>query len=291
MVRGASICSAGSVFRGLPGTGRPHIHKHLTRCRRRSAFCGFSARSNTPRFGSGPPLDTPPGVGSKEVMRCADRLCSHLFFGRSQGPAKVIQSRRGQRFRRVFFSPWWGFSPAGAFCCHAPPSGPLCVSPPWRLCAAFSFSGCNFTRLYFSFVLWLSCGVACRLRLACVGVWRFPWPSVGRSRGGWACISGRRCSRLGASGAAVGGPGPGMAGGGPGVFGVGRPIFCGGLPDRSARASGGASACAKVAEAKSRPRQPFSRSAGLNYSRWGKSCHCFCSRKSLGLIRPFRRQL
>lgn len=51
-----------------------------------------------------------------EVMRCADRLCSHLFWGRSQGPAKVIQSRRGQRFRRVFFSPWWGSSPAGAFC-------------------------------------------------------------------------------------------------------------------------------------------------------------------------------
>lgn len=46
------------------------------------------------------------------------------------------------------------------------------------------------------------------------------------------------------------GPGPGVAGGGPGVFGVGRPIFCGGLPDRSARASGGASACAKVAGGK-----------------------------------------
>lgn len=200
------------------------------------------------------------------MISCLLSMCSSSA-GPCSKPCLSNSIPPGATLPAGFFSPWWGSSPAGAFCCHAPPSGPLCVSPPWRLCTAFSFSGCNFTRLYFSFVLWLSCGVVRRLRLACVGVWRFPWPSVGRSRGGWACISGRRCSRLGASGAAVGGPGPGMAGGGPGVFGVGRPIFCGGLPDRSARASGGASACAKVAEAKSRPRQPFSRSAGLNYSR------------------------
>lgn len=173
-----------------------------------------------------------------------------------------------------------------------PPSGSLCVSPLWRLCAAFSFSGCNFTRFYFSFVLRLSCGVSCRLRLACVGVWRFPWPSVVRSRGGGACISSRRFSRLGASGAVVG-----RSGSRHGRMRYGRVLrgpadFFGGCPDRSARASGWVHLPAqKSLEVKSRPRQPFSRPAGLNYSRWGKSCHCFCSRKSLGLIRPFRRQL
>lgn len=57
-----------------------------------------------------------------EVMRCADRLCSHFLRGRSQGPAKVIQSRRGQRFRRVFFSPWWGLPCWGVLlpCCRPP---------------------------------------------------------------------------------------------------------------------------------------------------------------------------
>lgn len=126
------------------------------------------------------------------------------FAGPCSKPCLSNSIPPGATLPAGFFSPWWGSSPAGAFCCHAPPSGPLCVSPPWRLCTAFSFSGCNFTRLYFSFVLRLFCGVACRLRLACVGVWRFPWPSVGRSRGGGACISCRRCSRLRASGAAVG---------------------------------------------------------------------------------------
>lgn len=103
-----------------------------------------------------------------------------------------------------FFRPGGGSPLPGRFAVMLPPSVPLFVSPPWRLCAAFSFSGCNFTRLYFSFVLWPPCGVVCRPRLACVGVWRSPWPSVGRSRGGGACISGRRCSRLGASWAVVG---------------------------------------------------------------------------------------
>lgn len=191
------------------------------------------------------------------------------------------------------FSPWWGSSPAGAFCCYAPPSVPLFVSPPWRLCAAFSFSGCKFTRLYFSFVLRLSCGVACRLRLAFVGVWRLPRPSVGRSGGGGACISGRRCSRLGASGAVVG---VARVQAWPEAVRVcpawtGR-FFAEAAPDRSARVSGWVRLPApKSLRVKSRPRQPFSRPAGLNYSRWGKSCHCFCSRKSLALIRPFRRQL
>ena len=68
--------------------------------------------------------------------------------------------------------------------------------------------------------------------------------------------------------------------------------FFGDCPDRSAKASGWVCLPAtKSLGVKSRPRQPFSRPAGLNYSRCGKSCHCFCSRKSLGLIRPFRRQL
>ena len=65
-----------------------------------------------------------------------------------------------------------------------------------------------------------------------------------------------------------GGPGPGMAGGGQGVFSVGGPIFSGVCPDRSARASGWVRLPApKSLGVKSRPRQPFSRPAGLNYSR------------------------
>lgn len=179
----------------------------------------------------------------------------------------------------------------GRFAALLPPSAPLCASPPWRPCTAFSFSGCNFTRFYFSLVLRPSCACVLRLRPLRFRVWRFPWPSLGRSGGGGACISGRQRSRLGASGAAVAEPDPGMAGGGPGVFSVGRPIFCRGCPDRSAKASGVRLPVQKSLVVKSRPRQPFSRPAGLNYSRWGKSCHCFCSRKSLGLIRPFRRQL
>lgn len=141
-------------------------------------------------------------------MRRADRLCAYFLRGHSQGSAKVIHTRRGQRFRRVSFRPGGGPPLLGRFAALLPSSVPLCVPPPWRLCAAFSFSGCNFTRIYFSFVLWLSCGVACRLHLSCVGVWRSPCPSVGRSGGGGACISSRRCYRLRASGAVVGRSGP-----------------------------------------------------------------------------------
>ena len=120
-------------------------------------------------------------------MCCADRLCAYFLRGRAESPAKVIHTRRGQCFRRVSFRPGGGSPLLGRFAAMPLSSVPLCVSPPWRLCAAFSFSWCKFTRLYFSFVLWLSCGVACRLRLACVGVWRPPWPSVGRSGTGGAC--------------------------------------------------------------------------------------------------------
>ena len=114
--------------------------------------------------------------------------------------SNLIHSRRGQRFRRVSFRPGGGPPLLGRFASMPPPSVHLFVSPPWRLCAAFSFPGCKFTRIYFSFVLWLSCGVVRSPRLACVGVSRLPWPSAGRSRGGGACISGLRCSGLGASG-------------------------------------------------------------------------------------------
>ena len=213
----------------------PSRHPAHTRPRRTSdgVRAGRSSRSPAPAPGVSCPLPGGPQrtaviIGQAvEVIRRADRLCAYLLRGRPQGPAKVIQTRRGQRFRRVSFRPGGGPPLLGRFAAM-PPSVPLCVSPPWRLCTAFSFSGCNFTRLYFSFVLRLSCGVSCRLRLACVGVWRLPWPSVGRSRGGGACISCRRCSRLVASGGRRGGgPGPGVAGGGQGVFSVGRPIFSG----------------------------------------------------------------
>lgn len=171
-------------------------------------------------------------------MRCADRLCAYFLLGRSQGPAKVIHTRRRQRFRRVSFRPGGGPPLLGRFAAMPPPSAPLCVPPPWWLCTAFSFSGCNFTRLYFSFVLRLPCGIVRRLRLACVGVWRLPWPSAGRSRGGGACISSRRCARLGASGAVVGRSGSRHGRRRAGCVRRGPADFFGGCPDRSARASG-----------------------------------------------------
>lgn len=216
----------------------PSRHPAHTRPRRRSGAVSLArpSRSLAPAPGVSCPLSCGPLLPGViigyivEVMRCADRLCVYFLLGRSQGLAKVIHTRRWQRFRRVFFSPWWGPPLPGRFAALLPSSGPLCVSPPWRLCAAFSFSGCKFTRLYFSFVLRLPCACVWRLRSLRCRVWRFLWSSAGRSRGGGACISGRRCSRLRASVAAVGGPGPGAAGGVPGVFGVAQPIFFGGLP-------------------------------------------------------------
>lgn len=86
------------------------------RQRRRSGGVSLArpSRSAAPAPGVSCPLPCGPLLTGviivyiAEVMRCADRLRSHLLRGRAQGPAKVIQSRRGQRFRRVFFSPWWG---------------------------------------------------------------------------------------------------------------------------------------------------------------------------------------
>lgn len=156
----------------------------------------------------------------------------------------------------------------------------------------FLFPGVNSP----GFIFLSSCGLPAALRAVSIYL---AW-AYGVSRGHlWAvpAPAGLAYPPAGATvwgfwGAVVGGPGPGMARGGPGVFSVGRPIFCGVCPDRSARASGWVCLPApKSLGVKSMPRQPFSRPAGLNYSRWGKSCHCFCSRKSLGLIRPFRRQL
>lgn len=154
------------------------------------------------------------------------------------------------------FRPGGGPPLLGRFAALLPSSGPLCVSPPWWLCAAFSFSGCKFTRFYFSFVLLPSCASVWRLRPLRFRVWRFPWPSAGRSGGGGACISGLQCSRLGL-------PGPSWAvrvQAWPEAFracsaGACR-FFARVCPDRSAGASGGASACAKVAEAKSMRERP-----------------------------------
>lgn len=248
------------------------------RQRRRSGGVSLArpSRSAAPAPGVSCPLPCGPLLTGviivyiAEVMRNADRLYAHLLRGRAQGPAKVIQSRRGQCFRRDSFRPGGGPPLPGRFAALLPSSGPLCVSPPWRLCAAFSFSGCNFTRLYFSFVLRPSCACVRRLRSLRCRVWRFPWLSVGRSRGGGACISFRQCSRLGASGAAVGRSGSrrgrrrsGRVRRGPADFFRRSALIAPpGLPGVRLPAP-------KSLRAKSRPRQPFSRSAGLNYSRWG----------------------
>lgn len=88
-------------------------------------------------------------------MRCADRLCNYLLRGRAQGPTKVIQTRRGQCFRRVSFRPGGGPPLLGRFAAMPPPSVPLCVSPPWRLCAAFSSSWCKISP---GFIFLSSCG-------------------------------------------------------------------------------------------------------------------------------------
>lgn len=118
------------------------------RQRRRSGGVSLArpSRSAAPAPGVSCPLPCGPLLTGviivyiAEVMRNADRLCSYLFRGRSQGPAKVIQSRRGQRFRRVFFSPWWGSSPAGAFCCPAAVLRPsLRVASVAALCCIFFF--------------------------------------------------------------------------------------------------------------------------------------------------------
>lgn len=176
-------------------------------------------------------MTSPPLVIPGAVLLCpsCSRRCGGSFSFSSRVPCGVLcASLQCFSFRVYTFIPFcvsFSVRPVWRLCCYPrtfqpgvwcfqrlyiarlrrsgmPIAAPYCS--PCRVCAAFSFSWCNFTLLYFSFVLWLSCGVVCRLRLACVGVWRLPWPSVGRSCGGGACISGRRCSRLWASGAVVG---------------------------------------------------------------------------------------
>ena len=139
----------------------PSRHPARTRPRRTSdeVRAGRSSRSPAPAPGVSCPLLCGPTrtvviIGQAvEVMRRADHLCAYIFWGRAQGPTQVIHPRRLQRFRRVSFRPGGGPPLLGHFAAMPPPSVPLFVSPPWRLCSAFSFSGCNFTRLYFSFVL------------------------------------------------------------------------------------------------------------------------------------------
>lgn len=216
----------------------PSRHPAHTRQRRTSDGVRAARPSRSPAPDPGVscpllcgPLRTGVIIGpSVEVIRRADRLRSHLLRGRAQSPAQVIHTRRRQRFRRVSFRPGGGPPLPGRFAAMLPSSGPLCVSPPWRLCAAFSFSGCNFTRFYFSFVLRPPFACVWRLRPLRFRVWRSPWLSVGRSRGGGACISGRRCSRLGLLGQSWGWSGSRHGRMRSGRVLRGRPIFFDGLP-------------------------------------------------------------
>lgn len=197
-------------------------------------------------------------------MRCADRLCSHLLRGRAQGPAKVIQSRRGQRFRRVSFRPGGGPPLLERF---------AALRPSLRVASVAALYCIFFFRVKLHPALFFFRPAAFLRRCT---------PSPSRLRGRMAfpvALCGPFPWRLGLHirpptlppGGFWGRRGPVRVQAWPEAFracsaGAGR-FFARVCPDRSAGASGGASACAKVAEAKSRPRQPFSRSAGLNYSR------------------------
>lgn len=56
-------------------------------------------------------------------MCCADRLCAYFLRGRAESPAKVIHTRRRQRFRRVSFRPGGGSPLLGRFASmRRPPS-------------------------------------------------------------------------------------------------------------------------------------------------------------------------
>lgn len=111
----------------------------------------------------------------------------------------------------------------------------------------------------------LACGV-CVASASVYGVFRGPLWAVPVAVG--LAYPAANAPAWGLLGPSWGVPGPGMAGGGQGVFSVGRPIFCRGCPDRSARAFWWVCLPApKSLGVKSRPRQPFSRPAGLNYSR------------------------
>lgn len=201
-------------------------------------------------------------------MRCADRLCSHFLRGCSQSPAKVIQTRRGQRFRRGFLFalvgvlPCWGVllpccRPPALFACRLRGGSVLHFLFPGVNSPGFIFlSSCSRPAL--------PCGV-CVPSVSVYGVSRGPlravpvavglaypvsnapawgllgpswvvrvqaWPEAGRACSVWAGRFFRRSALIAP----------------PGLPGVRLPA-------------------PKSQRVKSRPRQPFSRSAGLNYSR------------------------
>lgn len=160
-------------------------------------------------------------------MRCADRLRSHILLGRAQGPAKVIQSRRGQRFRRVSFRPGGGPPLLGRFAAMRRPPAVFACRLRGASVLHFLFPGV----ISPGFIFLSSCGLPAALRAVSVSLalvysvprgplWAVPvavglaYPPAGAPVWGFW---GRR----------GGGPDPGMAGGGPGVSGVGRPIFVG----------------------------------------------------------------
>lgn len=236
----------------------PSRHPAHTRPRRTSdgVRAGRSSRSSAPAPGvSCPLLCGPPRAGViigyiAEVMRCADRIRHYLLRGRGPGPAKVIQSRRGQRFRRVSFRPGGGPPLPGRFAAMRRPPALFACRLRGGSVLHFLFPGV----ISPGFIFLSSCGFPAALYAVSVSL---AW-AYGVSRGPLRAVPVAVGLAYPAAGAPVwgllvpswAGPGPGVAGGGPGVFGVGRPIFCGGLPDRSAGASGGASACAKVAGGK-----------------------------------------
>lgn len=171
------------------------------------------------------------------------------------------------------------------------PCGVLCA--PLR---RFSFRVYTFIPLYVSFrvhPVWRSCGYP---RIFAPGVWCFQRLYIARLRRSGMPIAAPYCSPCRASAAPLRPwAGCALAPAAPeGATPHAVPVSERKTPLISISGTGGVflpEPAPKSLGVKSRPRQPFSRSAGLNYSRWGKSCHCFCSRKSLRLIRPFRRQL
>lgn len=201
-------------------------------------------------------------------MRCADRLCAYFLRGRSQGPAKVIHTRRRQRFRRVSFRPGGGPPLLGRFAAMRRPPSLFSCRLRGGSVLHFLFPGVNSP----GFIFLSSCGFPVALRAVSVSL---AW-AYGVSRGPlWAVLVavGLAYPAAGAPVWGLLGPSWGWPGSRHGRRRSGRvrrgpADFFGGCPDRSARASGWVCLPApKSLGVKSRPRQPFSRPAGLNYSR------------------------
>lgn len=254
----------------------PSRHPAHTRQRRTSDGVRAARPSRSPAPAPGVSCPLPGGpqrtvviIGpAVEVIRRADRLCAYLLRGRPQGPAKVIQTRRGQRSGGFSFRPGGGPPLLGRFAAMCRPPSLFACRLRGGSVLHFLFPGV----ISPGFIFLSSCGFPVALRAVSVslawvyGVPRGPLWAVPVAVG--LAYPAAGAPVWGLLGPSWGVPGPGMAGGGQSVFSVGRPIFCGGRPDRSARASGRVCLPApKSLGAKSRPRQPFSRSAGLNYSR------------------------